>query len=132
MLDKLNHIGIAVTDIESAARLYRDVLGLEVIGEEVVEDQKVRTLKLKVGEVTIELLEPTAADSPISKFLEKRGGGIHHLAYDVEDLEATLAKLKDAGLQLIDEEPRIGAGGHRIAFVHPKATAGVLTELIEE
>lgn len=131
MLDKLNHIGIAVEDLDAAARLYRDVLGFEVIGEEVVEDQKVRTLKLRVGETTIELLEPTADDSPISNFLKKRGSGIHHLAYDVEDIEEALAKMKAQGLRLIDETPRIGTGGHRIAFVHPKSTAGVLTELIE-
>ncbi len=131
MLDKLNHIGIAVPDLDAAAIIYRDVLGLEVIGEEIVEDQKVRTLMLKVGQVTIELLEPTAPDSPISSFLEKRGGGIHHLAYDVMDLEAELARMKKAGLRLIDETPRIGAGGHRIAFIHPKSTGGVLTELIE-
>ena len=129
---KINHLGIATKDIEEALKFWEDALGLENIHTEVVEDQKVRVAMLPLGESRIELLEPTSEDSPISKFLEKRGGGIHHIAVEVEDIEAALAKLKRTGARLIDEKPRIGAEGCLVAFVHPASTNGVLLELVQE
>ena len=129
---KINHLGIATRGIEEALKFWEDALGLENVHTETVEDQKVRVAMLPVGESRIELLEPTSADSPISKFLEKRGGGIHHVAVEVEDIEAALAKLKQAGARLIDETPRIGAEGCLVAFVHPASANGVLLELVQE
>jgi len=129
---KIDHLGIATNGIENALKFYEDALGLENMHTEVVEDQKVRVAMLPVGDTRIELLEPTSEDSPISKFLEKRGGGIHHIAIEVPDIVAALARMKSAGARLIDEEPRIGAGGCRIAFVHPAASGGVLIELVEK
>ncbi len=128
---KINHLGIATNGIENALRFWEDALGLENVHTEVVEDQKVRVAMLPIGESRVELLEPTSNDSPISKFLEKRGGGIHHIAVEVEDIRASLARLKAQGMQLIDEEPRIGAEGCLVAFVHPKASGGVLLELVQ-
>ena len=113
------------------SRFWRDLLGLENVHTEVVEEQKVRVAMLPIGESRIELLEPTSDDSPISKFLDKRGGGIHHVAVEVDDIEATLAKLKAGGARLIDESPRIGAEGCLVAFVHPASTGGVLLELVQ-
>ncbi len=129
---KIAHLGIATKEINEALRFWQDALGLEHIHSEVVEEQKVRVAMLPIGETNIELLEPTSEDSPISKFLEKRGGGIHHIAVEVEDIEKSLAKLKSEGMKLIDEAPRIGAGGCLIAFVHPKSTDGVLLELVQK
>jgi methylmalonyl-CoA/ethylmalonyl-CoA epimerase len=131
MPKKISHIGIAVKSIEEATPFYRDVLGMEFEGTEVVEEQKVKVAFFAVGESRIELLEPTSPDSPVAKFLEKNGPGIHHLAYEVADLEQRLAGLKDQGVRLVDEVPRGGAHGTRIAFLHPKASGGVLTELCE-
>jgi methylmalonyl-CoA/ethylmalonyl-CoA epimerase len=131
MPKKISHIGIAVASIEEALPFYRDVLGLEYEGEEVVEEQKVKVAFLVIGESRIELLEPTAPDSPVAKFLEKNGPGIHHLAYQVDGLQERLASLKGQGVRLIDETPRTGAHHTRIAFLHPKASGGVLTELCE-
>jgi len=131
MTDKINHIGIAVKNIETATPLYRDVLGMCFEGVEEVPDQKVRVAFFVVGESRIELLEPTSPDSPVARFLEKNGEGIHQLAYQVDDLAATLEQLRGAGVRLIDEQPRCGAHGTRIAFLHPKATGGVLTELCQ-
>ena len=128
---KINHLGIATKGIEEALKFWGDALGLENVHTEVVKDQKVRVAMLPLGESRIELLEPTSDDSPISKFLDKRGGGIHHIAVEVEDIEASLAKLKQQGLRLIDESPRIGAGGCLVAFVHPSAANGVLLELVQ-
>lgn len=128
---KINHLGIATRSIEEALKFWQDSLGLENIHTEIVEEQKVRVAMLPIGESRVELLEPTSDDSPISKFLEKRGGGIHHIAIEVEDIEASLAKLKADGARLIDEIPRIGAEGCLIAFVHPAATGGVLLELTQ-
>src|SRR2546423_3987983 len=116
---KIDHLGIAVESLEESLRFYRDSLGMECEEFETVEDQKVRVAMLPIGESRVELLEPTSDDSPISKFLEKRGGGIHHIAIEVDDIEATLAKLKSRGTKLIDEKPRIGAEGCLVAFVHP-------------
>jgi methylmalonyl-CoA/ethylmalonyl-CoA epimerase len=127
----VDHLGIAVSSLEQANRLYRDVLGLACGGTEEIADQKVRVTFFQMGEVRIELLEPTSGDSPIARFLEKKGPGLHHVAYRVADLPATLAALKAAGVQLIDETPRPGAHGMQIAFAHPKSTGGVLTEFCE-
>ena len=131
MPEKISHIGIAVTSIEAAAPFYRDVLGMEFEGTEVVAEQKVKVAFFAVGESRIELLEPTADDSPVAKFLDKNGPGVHHVAYEVADLEQRLAALKAVGVRLIDEAPRTGAHNTRIAFMHPKASGGVLTELCE-
>jgi methylmalonyl-CoA epimerase len=129
---KINHLGIATKGIEEALKFWEDALGLENVHTETVADQKVRVAMLPIGESRIELLEPTSEDSPISKFLEKRGGGIHHVAVEVEDIEAALAKLKETGARLIDETPRIGAEGCLVAFVHPASANGVLLELVQE
>src|SRR5918998_6220319 len=114
---KINHLGIATKGIEEALKFWEDALGLENVHTETVEDQKVRVAMLPLGETNIELLEPTAEDSPIQKFLEKRGGGIHHIAVEVENIEESLAKLKAEGARLIDEKPRVGAEDCLIAFV---------------
>lgn len=128
---KINHLGIATKGIDEALKFWSDALGLENVHTEVVEDQKVRVAMLPIGESRVELLEPTSDDSPISKFLEKRGGGIHHIAVEVDDIEASIAKLKSQGMRLIDESPRIGAEGCLVAFVHPSASNGVLLELVQ-
>ncbi len=128
---KINHLGIATKGIDEALKFWGNALGLENVHTEIVEDQKVRVAMLPIGESRIELLEPMSEDSPISKFLEKRGGGIHHIAVEVDDIAATLAKLKSKGIQLIDETPRIGAEGCLVAFVHPAGSGGVLLELVQ-
>ena len=128
---KIDHIGIATEGIDDALRFWRDALGLEVKHTEVVEEQGVRVAMLPAGEPRIELLEPTGPDSPVAKFLEKRGPGIHHVAVRVDDIRAALARLKAGGARLIDEEPRVGAGGYLVAFVHPSASGGVLLELVQ-
>ena len=131
MTNKINHIGIAVKNLENAIPLYRDQLGMEFEGTEEVAEQKVRVAFLKIGESRIELLEPTSPDSAVAKFLEKNGEGVHHMAYEVEDINVALAELKEKGVRLIDEQPRHGAHGSLIAFIHPKATGGVLTEICQ-
>ncbi len=131
MPKKLSHIGIAVHSLEASLPFYRDVLGMEFEGTEVVAEQKVKVAFLVIGESRIELLEPTEPDSPVAKFLAKNGEGTHHLAYEVDDLVATLTAMKARGIRLIDEVPRTGAHNTRIAFVHPKASGGVLTELCQ-
>ena len=131
MTKKINHIGVAVKSIDASTPFYRDVLGMVFEGTEVVAEQKVKVAFFSIGESRVELLEPTADDSPVAKFLEKNGEGMHHVAYEVDDLVATLARLKAAGVRLIDEVPRCGAHGTRIAFLHPKASGGVLTELCQ-
>jgi len=128
---KINHLGIATKGIDEALKFWSDALGLENVHTEVVEDQKVRVAMLPIGESRIELLEPTSDDSPISKFLEKRGGGIHHIAVEVEDIEASINTLKAKGMRLIDERPRTGAEGCLVAFVHPSSANGVLLELVQ-
>jgi methylmalonyl-CoA/ethylmalonyl-CoA epimerase len=125
----LDHIGIAVSDLGQALAFYRDALGLEVEAPEEVASQHVRAHFVPVGESTLELLEPTSPDSPIAKYVEKRGPGIHHIALRVDDVRAALERLKARGIRLIDNEPRIGAEGALIAFVHPAGTHGVLVEL---
>ena len=128
---KIDHLGIAVNSIEEGKNFWKDVLGLEFEGAETVAEQKVTTAFFPVGESEVELLESTAADGPVAKYIEKRGQGIQHVAFRVENIEAALAELKEKGVRLIDETPRRGAGGARIAFLHPKATNGVLVELCE-
>src|ERR1051325_240466 len=128
---KIDHIGIATNSIEEMASLYRDALGLSVTETEEVASQKVRVAMLPIGQSRIELLEATSDDSPISKFLSKRGPGIHHIALRVDDIRATLADLKSKGARLIDDAPRAGAGGCLVAFIHPSSTGGVLLELVE-
>ncbi|ASJ09547.1 methylmalonyl-CoA epimerase [Thermococcus siculi] len=130
MIRKIDHVGIAVKNLEEAMKVWEG-LGLKVEEIEEVPDQKVRTAIIHVGESRIELLEPTADDSPIAKFIAKRGEGIHHIALGVDNIEEHLEKLKEEGYRLIDEQPRIGAGGAKIAFIHPKAVTGVLLELCE-
>ena len=129
---KIDHIGIATRGIEDAMTFYRDALGLDVAETEEVAEQKVRVAMLPIGDSRIELLEATSNDSPIARFLEKRGPGIHHIAVRVDDIRAALADLKQKGARLIDEEPRTGAGGCLVAFVHPSSTGGVLLELVQD
>lgn len=129
---KIDHLGIATKEIAESLKFWQDSLDLELVHTELVEDQKVRVAMLPLGETNIELLEPTSEDSPISKFLEKRGGGIHHIAVEVENIVSVLEKLRSNGAKLIDETPKIGAGGCLIAFVHPKSSGGVLLELVQK
>jgi methylmalonyl-CoA/ethylmalonyl-CoA epimerase len=131
VIEKINHIAIAVRSLQEHIPFYRDVLNLEYRGTEVVEDQKVRLAVFRVGEVQIELLEPTEADSTISTFIEKRGEGMHHISYQVDDIEKQIAELKKKQVWMIDDEPRGGVHGSRIAFLHPKSSAKVLTELTQ-
>jgi methylmalonyl-CoA/ethylmalonyl-CoA epimerase len=128
---KIDHLGIAVNSIAEGKQFWTDILGLTFEGEETVSTQKVTTAFFPVGESEIELLESTAPDGPIAKYIEKKGTGIQHIAFRVADIKAALQELKDAGVRLIDENPRPGAGGAKIAFLHPKATNGVLVELCE-
>jgi len=132
--EQIEHLGIAVPSIEAALPYYEGVLGMKCYAIEEVADQKVKTAFLKVGEVKIELLEPTSPESTIAKFMEKNGGrgGIHHIAYKVQNIEEKLKEVADKGVQLIDATPRKGAEGMTIAFLHPKSTAGVLTEFCEK
>ena len=131
MFDRIDHIGVAVPEIESGLELYRDRLRLAVAHREVVEQQGVEAVLIDVGENHVELLAPLGADTPVGRFLAKQGPGLHHVAYQVSDIDATLSELKRAGLALIDEQPRAGIRGSRVAFVHPRATGGVLTEIVE-
>ncbi|MBA2693830.1 MAG: methylmalonyl-CoA epimerase [Rubrobacter sp.] len=131
MLKKIYHLGYAVENVEKASEFYRVHFGAETVEPETVEDQGIKATMFHVGESMIELVEPTRPDSPVGKFIAKRGEGFHHVAFEVEDIERSLAELKESGVELIDETPRIGAGGARMAFVHPKEAFGVLTELVE-
>ncbi len=126
---KIDHIGIAVKSVKEALRFYSRALGLHLSRIEVVEEQKVRAALLPVGESRIELLEARSDDSPIARFIAKRGEGIHHICFEVEDIRAALAELKRQGVKLVDEEPRVGAEGKLVAFIHPSAAGGVLIEL---
>ena len=131
LLTKVHHIGIAVKDLKEAAERYVQITGVSNYETEYVEEQDVEVAMFNVGESRIELLQGKSEKSPISKFLEKNREGLHHIAYEVKDIENSLSEMKKNGLRLIDEKPRIGAGGHKIAFIHPKSTNGVLTELLE-
>ncbi len=130
-LGKISHLGIAVKSIEDSLKLYTDVFGLQLAGTEVVPEQKVRVAFLPVGESRIELLEATEPDSAVAKFIENKGEGIQHIAFQVENVEKAIEAAKELGMRMIDEKPRKGAGGARIAFMHPKSTYGVLIELCE-
>jgi len=128
---KLDHIGIAVKSIEEAKSIYHDILGMPHEKSETVEEQKVTTGFFPVGDTEVELLESTAPDGPVAKFIEKKGEGVQHLAFQVDNIEEALEELKAKGIRLIDEKPRKGAGGKKIAFLHPKSTYGVLVELCQ-
>jgi len=131
-ISHIEHLGIAVKSIEESLPYYEGVLGLKCYNIEVVEDQKVKTAFFKVGQTKIELLEPTSPDSTIAKFIEKKGEGIHHIAFSVDSVANALAEVENKGVQLIDKAPRAGAEGLNIAFLHPKSTCGVLTEFCED
>jgi methylmalonyl-CoA/ethylmalonyl-CoA epimerase len=131
MLSRIDHIGVAVEDLDAALELYADVLKMPVVHRETVTEQGVDAILLDVGENHVELLAPLGPDTPVGKFLAKKGPGLHHVAYQVADIEATLEALKAAGTRLIDETPRIGIRGSRVAFVHPASTGGVLTEIVQ-
>jgi methylmalonyl-CoA epimerase len=131
VFSRIDHIGVAVAEIEPALELYRDGFELAVAHREVVEEQGVEAVLLDVGENHVELLAPLAQDTPVGKFLARQGPGLHHVAYQVDDIDATLDALKRAGMALIDEQPRTGIRGSRVAFMHPRATAGVLTEIVQ-
>lgn len=128
---RVDHIGIAVKDLEQAKKFYTEVLGMTAMGEETVEQQKVKVCFIPCGDSEVELLESTSPDGPIAKFIDKNGEGIQHLAIRVDNVEAAIADLKAKGVRMIDETPRYGAGGASIAFVHPKSTGGILLELSE-
>jgi methylmalonyl-CoA epimerase len=131
MFDRIDHIGIAVEDLDGALTLFETTFGMPVVHRETVEEQGVEAALLDVGENHVELLRPLGPDTPVGKFLAKRGPGIHHVAYQVSDIEAALAQCKDAGLRLIDETPRTGIRQSRVAFLHPAASGGVLTEIVQ-
>jgi methylmalonyl-CoA/ethylmalonyl-CoA epimerase len=131
MFTRIDHIGVAVEQLDSALELYRDSLELDLAHREVVEEQGVEAVLLDIGENHVELLAPLSPDTPVGRFLAKNGPGLHHVAYQVDDIDGALAALKQAGLSLIDEQPRTGIRGSRVAFVHPRSTAGVLTEIVE-
>jgi len=128
---KIDHLGVAVNSIEEGKNFWQDVLGLKFEGAETVEEQKVTTAFFPVGESEVELLESTSPDGPVAKYIEKKGQGMQHVAFRVENIEEALEELKEKGVKLIDQKPRIGAGGAKIAFLHPKATQGVLVELCQ-
>lgn len=130
-IDHIDHIGIAVKSIDQAAKFYTDTLGLKAEGEEIINDQKVKVAFLPITDSELELLESTEPDGPVAKFIDSRGEGIQHVAFRVEDIEETLKELNAKGVRLIDKRPRKGAGGARIAFIHPKETHGVLVEICE-
>jgi methylmalonyl-CoA/ethylmalonyl-CoA epimerase len=131
MFARVDHIGVAVEDLDAALPLYRDVYAMELVHREVVEAQGVEAVLLDVGENHVELLAPLGPDTPVGRFLAARGPGMHHVAYQVTDIERTLGALREQGLRLIDETPRIGIRGSHVAFVHPKSTGGVLTEIVQ-
>jgi methylmalonyl-CoA/ethylmalonyl-CoA epimerase len=131
MFDLIDHVAVAVSDLDRAMALYEDTLGMPVVHRETVESQGVEAALLDVGDGHIELLRPLDSQTAVGKFIVKRGEGLHHVAYRVGDIDATLAKLRDRGVELIDAEARVGIRGSRVAFLHPRATGGVLTELVE-
>jgi len=131
-LEGLDHVALAVNDLDGALRVFRDLLGFEYLGRETVEDMKVETAFLEVGSFHLELVRPSAEDSPVTGFLKKRGEGLHHIALKTTDIEGMLEKLRSAGVKVIDPAPRTGARGKRIAFLHPSSCHGMLVELCEE
>ena len=131
MFTRVDHIGVAVEDLDAALALYERDYAMTLVHREVIEAQGVEAVLLDVGENHVELLAPLADDTPVGKFLAKRGPGMHHVAYQVTDIEATLASLREAGVRLIDEQSRDGIRGSRVAFLHPKSSGGVLTEIVQ-
>jgi methylmalonyl-CoA/ethylmalonyl-CoA epimerase len=131
MLSRIDHIGVATDDLDGAIALYEGTMGMPVAHRETVESQGVEAVLLDVGEGHVELLRPLGPDTPIGRYLERKGPGLHHVAYAVDDIEGVLGKLKESGIELIDSEPRIGIRRSRVAFVHPRSTDGVLTEIVE-
>jgi methylmalonyl-CoA/ethylmalonyl-CoA epimerase len=131
MLVAIDHTGIAVADLDVSIPFYRDVLGMQLVHRETLVSQGVEAVLLDVGDAHVELIAPLGPDTGVAKFLERRGPGLHHVAYRVRDIDAALASLSATGVRLIDERPRVGIRGSRVAFVHPSATGGVLTELVE-
>ena len=131
MFNRVDHIGVAVEDIDASLELYERDYGMTLVHREIVTEQGVEAALLDVGENHVELLAPTGPDTPVGKFLAKKGPGMHHVAYQVADIEATLAALKEAGIKLIDETPRTGIRNSRVAFLHPKSAGGVLTEIVQ-
>lgn len=131
MLGRIDHIGVATDDLDGAIALYEGTLGMPVAHRETVESQGVEAVLLDVGEGHVELLRPLRPDTPVGKYLDERGPGLHHVAYAVDDIEDVLNRLKEAGIELIDAEPRVGIRESRVAFVHPRSTGGVLTEIVE-
>lgn len=131
MFGAIDHVGVAVVDLDEAVTLYEDRFEMELVHRETVEEQGVEAVLLNVGDSHVELLRPTGPDTPVGKFVESRGGGLHHVAYRVTDIDATLEGLRERGIRLIDERARTGIRRSRVAFLHPKATGGVLTEIVE-
>jgi len=131
MLGRIDHVGVAVEDLEGAIALYEGTLGMPLAHRETVEAQGVEAVLLEVGEGHVELLRPLGPETPVGKFVAKRGEGLHHVAYAVPDIDAALAELRARGIELIDSEPRVGIRSSRVAFIHPRATGSVLTELVE-
>jgi methylmalonyl-CoA epimerase len=131
MLSRIDHIGVAVEDLDAAIALYEQTYGMALVHRETVAEQGVEAVLLDVGENHVELLRPLGPDTPVGKFLARKGPGLHHVAYQVTDIEATLASLRDSGMRLIDETPRTGIRQSRVAFLHPAATGAVLTELVQ-
>jgi methylmalonyl-CoA/ethylmalonyl-CoA epimerase len=131
VFDRIDHVGVAVQDLDASLHLYRDLFELDVAHREVVQEQGVEAVLLVLGENHVELLAPLGADTPVGRFLAKQGPGLHHVAYQVSDIDSTLAALRQAGTALIDEQPRVGIRDSRVAFLHPRATGGVLTELVQ-
>lgn len=131
MLSTIDHVGVAVEDIDTALALYRDALGMPLVHRETVSEQGVDAVLLDVGDSHVELLQPLGPDTPVGKFLARRGPGLHHVAYRVVDIEEALRRLSAAGMRLIDEQPRVGIRGSRVAFLHPASTNGVLTEIVQ-
>ena len=131
MFGRIDHIGVAVADLAAAIALHEDTYGMGVVHRETIEEQGVEAVLLDVGENHVELLRPLSEDTPVGKFLAKRGPGLHHVAYQVTDIEAVLATLRDAGVRLLDETPRTGIRSSKVAFLHPKSSGGVLTEIVQ-
>ena len=131
MLGRIDHIGVATDDLDAGVALYEGTLGMPVAHRETVESQGVEAVLLSIGDGHVELLRPLGPDTPIGKYLDNRGPGLHHVAYAVDDIDGVLSKLKEAGIEMIDSQPRIGIRQSRVAFVHPRSTGGVLTEIVE-
>jgi methylmalonyl-CoA/ethylmalonyl-CoA epimerase len=131
VFERIDHIGVAVDDLDAALALHEQIYGMQVVHRETVTEQGVEAVLLDVGDNHVELLRPLAGDTPVGRFLAKRGPGLHHVAYQVPDIDGALARLRELGVRLIDEAPRIGIRGSRVAFLHPSASGGVLTELVE-